>query len=193
MSNGHRVVRDPADPNRCKGATAEGQCMNEAEYGCEYCAMHGGRSTEAAEGKRMYHLSVAAQQARLAQLSEHESVKSLREEIALARMLIERRFNAIKTEIDLLNACGPLNQLLLTVERLVKSAHALEQNLGLLLDKASIIQLGQHISRIIIEELEGIEDYELLVDRILNRLFPTITAANNPHAPTPLLLSDSSG
>ena len=30
---------------------------------------------------------------RLAQLSEHEQIKSLRDEIALARMLIEERFN----------------------------------------------------------------------------------------------------
>jgi len=55
----------------------------------------------------------------LAQFAEHEEVKSLRDEIALARMLIERRFNLIKDDADLISACGSLNTLLLTVGRLM--------------------------------------------------------------------------
>lgn len=184
------LVQDLADPNRCKGASRDGQCRNVAAHGSDYCEeAHRGKSTDQAERKRMYLLAKAADRARLTELSGHEEVKSLREEIGLARMLIEQRFNLVKTDLDLLNACGPLNTLLLTVDRLVKSAHSMEQSLGLLLDKSSVLQLSLILCQIVIEELEGIEDYQLIVDRITERFAETIGAANNPHAAKPLLLA----
>jgi hypothetical protein len=187
------LVEDLADPRRCKGASPGGQCRNVAAYGSDYCPeAHRGKSTEQAESKRMYLLAKAADRARLVELSGHDEVKSLREEIALARMLIEQRFNLIKTDLDLLNACGPLNNLLLTVDRLVKSAHNMEQSLGLLLDKSSILQLSLVLCQIVIDELEGIDDYQLIVDRITERFAETIGAANNPHASKPLLLTGPS-
>ena len=122
------------------------------------------------EDKRLYLLTKAQHRTRLAQLSEHEQIKSLRDEIALARMLIEERFNKVKDDSDLISAFGPINTALLTVERLVKSAHTIEQNLGTLLSKPTVLALGQSLSRIIVEELEGIENYEAIVDRINRRI-----------------------
>ena len=173
-------VKDPADPNRCQGAAPDGQCWNRAEPGSDRCRVHGGRDKEAEQDKRLYLLTKAQHRMRLAQLSEHEQIKSLRDEIALARMLIEERFNRIKNDSDLLAAFGPINTALLTVERLVKSAHAIEQNLGSLLSKPSVLALGQSISRIIVEELEGVENYEAIVDRINHRIVETIAAAGSP-------------
>jgi hypothetical protein len=174
-------VTDPDDPNRCQGAAPDGQCMNEQEPGTPYCKVHGGRpETAATEEKKLYLLTEARYRTRLAQFAEHEQVKSLREEIALARMLIERRFDLIRNDNDLLNACGPINTMLLTVERLVKSAHTIEQNLGSLLSKPTVLKLGQEMVAIIIDELEGIDDYEAIVDRITARLVDTIAKASNP-------------
>ncbi|REJ86529.1 MAG: hypothetical protein DWQ35_23145 [Planctomycetota bacterium] len=173
-------VKDPADPRRCQGAAPDGQCMNEAESGSDFCRAHGGHSTAEAQEKRLYLLTKAKHRERLAQLSEHEEIKSLRDEIAIARMLIEERFNAIKNDSDLLAAFGPINTSLLTVERLVKSAHQIEQNLGNLLAKTSVLALGQSISRILIDELEDLPDYEEIVDRINERIITTIASAGNP-------------
>ncbi len=83
----------------------------------DYCQACGGRSLAPARRLRQYLLAKAQDSTRLAQFAEHEDVKSLRDEIALARMLIERRFNLIKDDADLIAACGSLNTLLLTVER----------------------------------------------------------------------------
>ena len=121
---------------------------------------------------------------RLAQLSEHEQIKSLRDEIALARMLIEERFNKVKNDSDLISAFGPINTALLTVERLVKSAHSIEQNLGALLSKPTVLALGQSISQVIVEELEGVDDYEAIVDRINQRIVEAIVAAGTTSADT---------
>ena len=132
-------VKDPADPRRCTGAAPEGQCLNVAEPGCDRCRVHGGRDKEAVEDKRLCLLTKAQRRMRLAQLSEHEQIKSLRDEIALAGMLIEERFNKVKNDSDLISAFGPINMALLTVERLVKSAHTIEQNLGALLSKPTVL------------------------------------------------------
>jgi len=84
-----------------------------------YCLACGGRSQAPARRLRQYLLAKAQDSTRLAHFAEHEDVKSLRDEIALARMLIERRFNLIKDDADLISASSSLNTLLLTVERLV--------------------------------------------------------------------------
>lgn len=175
-------VTDPADPNRCSFTFEWEQCWNERAEGATNCEVHGGRSNADSEEKKLYFLSQARYRARLAELSEHEEVKSLREEIALARMLIERRFDLIKNDSDLIQACSPINTMLLTVERLVKSAHSIEQNLGSLLAKPTVLRLGQEMCEIVIDELAAIEGHEEIVDRITDRIIKKIAEAKNDEA-----------
>lgn len=173
-------VTDPADPNRCTYTFPHEQCWNRAEPGAKNCKAHGGKSNAETEEKKLYFLSEAKYRARLAQLAEHDEIKSLREEIGLARMLIEKRFDLIRNDNDLLAACAPINTMLLTVERLVKSAHTIEQNLGSLLAKTAVLKLGQQLCEIVIEELTGVDNYEAIVDRITDRIVETIAKAENP-------------
>ena len=173
-------VNDPADPRRCKAVFRNEQCMNVAEPGNDYCRVHGGHDNTEEKNLRGYLLSKADDRARLASVSnELEPVKELRDSIALLHMLIERRFNLIQGDIDLLAACGPLNTMLQNMERLVNSCHKIEQNLGQLLAKAAVLKLAQQMVAIIVDELEGIDDYELIVDRITTRLIDTVQAADN--------------
>jgi len=182
-------VTDLADPRRCKAGTRAGQCVCVAPDGSEFCVLHSGVDRAPSRSLRQYLLAKADDRTRLAQFAEHEDVKSLRDEIALARMLIERRFNLIQTDADLLNACGSLNQLFITVERLVKSAHAIEQSLGALLARQSVLRLGQQICQIIVDRLEGVPNYEQLVDTIILDIIATIQHAGNTETSTPRALS----
>ena len=167
---------DPARPNRCKATHEHGQCHDDAVDGSNFCAKHSG-CNEAAERVKHYMYKLAKQKHRdkLAHFVEHEEIKSLREEISLTRMLIEERFNVIDCESDLLAAIGGLNTLLLTVERLVKSAHTIEQNLGSLLAKSSVLVMGRQIVEVIVEELQDVPGYEEIVDRISERIVECIS------------------
>ena len=78
------MVTDPADPRRCKFSYPHEQCWREAEAGCDFCLVHGGKSKAEAEDTRLYHLAEVDNRRRLAELSSHERIKSLREEIGLA-------------------------------------------------------------------------------------------------------------
>lgn len=172
-------VTDAADPRRCKFSYPHEQCWHEAEPGCEYCIVHGGRSKANAEETRLYHLAEVDNRRRLAELSEHDKIKSLREEIGLVRMLIEKTMNAAKTEAELLSSCGSLNNMFLTAQRLIKTCHELEQSTGELLTKATVYRLAQTMCEIVMEELQGVEGYEDIIGRIADRMFPAISNVKN--------------
>ncbi len=174
-------VTDLADPERCQGSAPDGQCQNKSEYGSKYCRAHGGvKGLQEIEDKRGFLLSKASDQVRLAQLSEGlEPVKELRDIIALQHILIERRYNMVKDDNDLLAACGPLNQMITSMEKLITSSHKIETNLGELLSRNSVLALAKAMCQIVIEELDGIENYEFIVDRITQRLIDTIRVADN--------------
>lgn len=171
---------NPADPQRCQASNQGEQCKHLSLEGSTFCYHCGGARGQSEV--QTYLLTKAKYRDRLAQLNKQsdDEVKSLRNEIALARVLIEERLNAINGETDALAAFGPLQSAFLTVEKLVKSAHQVEQNLGTLLSKSTIIQVGQAISDAIVEELQGIDDYEEKVDNINNRIVEIIAKARNP-------------
>jgi hypothetical protein len=164
--------------------------MNRAEPGSNHCRAHGGRNLAEIENRNGYLLAKAEEKGRLASLSdEMEPVKELRDNIALLHMMIERRWNLIKSDADYLAACGPLNQMFQNMDRLVNSCHKIEQNLGALLAKNAILSLAKQMVEVIIEELEGIDNYEEIVDRITDRLINLIRGTNNsePSTMPPLL------
>lgn len=169
----------PDDPNRCEGHAGGEQCHYRVAPGDKLCVACGGKDQLALESKRQYLLSNVESRTRLAQFAESDTIKSLRDEIALARVLTEKRFNLIKTDADLLTACGPLNTLLLTIERLVKTCHSTEQSLGVLLSRATILNLAQQMCQIVIEELQDVPGFESVVERISDRLVGIVMKANN--------------
>ena len=175
-----QLVTDLSDPRRCQGKAPDGQCRNLSVTGSQYCEVHGGRDLTEVHEKRGFLLAKADDMARLAGLSQGlEPVKELHDVITLQHMLIEKRWNLIKDDADLIMGCGPLNQLITTMEKLVNSCHKIETNLGELLARHAVLALAKEMVEIVIDELEGIEDYEEIIDRITTRLINTIRKADN--------------
>jgi hypothetical protein len=180
-------VDDPADPERCQGRQQEGQCMFRVERDQEYCAVHL-RDNDAVkiEDFRLYHLAEARDRKRLAELTENDPVLALREIIALGVRLTEKRVNLIQSDAEFLEAYRDLNTLQLTVMRLKKSAHSIENNLGALCGKPTVLRFGQHIIHIVVEELQALPKYEEIVQRIADQTIQAIATANNHSEPTTL-------
>ena len=175
-------VTDPADPNRCKGPSQAGQCGLQAVPGSEFCVIHGGANKEhEKEELRSYLLTQVDSARRLAQLQDsHDPVRELRDAISLTHLLIERRMNLIQTDADLMVACSSLKGLIETMDRLVNSATRIEQHLGQLLSKDTVLNLGQLVVNILIDELDGVPQYEAIVDRVTHKMLQTITVAADP-------------
>ncbi len=159
----------------------QGQCPRDALDDDTRCEIHTHNDPEAYD-KRVYHILEHQYRIRHSELSDHEELKSLREELAIARLILEERFNAIKSNVDLLAATGSLNSLLLTIEKLVTSCHKLEQSVGTLLSKPTLLRIANEIVTTLLEELDGIPGYEGIVDRVSSKIIETIHAceANEP-------------
>ncbi len=168
---------DPNDPHRCEATTQAGQCAHQAIDGQNLCAYHlKDRDVEDKMSLRSYRLTDSGLAESAGRHSQVEDLKSLREEIAICRSLVERRLNTIESNADLLSAVGQVNSLFLTLEKLISSCHRLETSLGTLLSRASLLELAKGIVGIIMDELEGIDNYEEIVDKISERILGQIAS-----------------
>lgn len=142
----HPLVRceDPADPARCQGSVSHGQCPFKCPPGKRYCSIHG--HDVRGQAKRDANLYRLGQwQARVQELAGHEKYKTLTDELGIMRMLLEQKVQSITTPAEAMVASGSLSELIMKVEKLVHSAHKLDQSMGNLIDKNAVIQIADRI------------------------------------------------
>lgn len=158
----------PDDPNRCQATIeSQGQCRNLAYPGSKYCLAHGGNKQREADGKsavRNFHLT--RWQSRIQSYSESASVKSLREEVGILRMLLEQILEKCTTDTDLVLSSNQISDLVLKIERLVTSCHALETKTGSVLDKSTLMQIATEWVTIISAFISG-EKLEEVSNKLL--------------------------
>ncbi len=174
---------EPDDPRRCQAVAKHGQCTHLAVAPSKYCKPHGLKGDVTLHKARVQHYRIndPALQDSMKRQSELEEVRSLREEIHLVRSMIEMRLNLVDDEDRgaMLLAFSSVNTYMQTLEKLVSSCHRMEVSLGSLLTKAAIFSLGQEIVIILADELQGIDNYEEIVDRISERVVVAIANQEN--------------
>ncbi|HZZ27970.1 MAG TPA: hypothetical protein VFE46_08185 [Pirellulales bacterium] len=123
-----------------------------------------------------YKLNEAKFNARVAEFRQSDNLATLRDELALAKSLIEDRLNSANDRA----ACLPLvRDLLNTVGALVKANHTQELAAGELLTKDAVRILIKEVVSIVTDELRDIPGWEEIMDRICARLCKTVETANN--------------
>ena len=159
------------DPRRCQGVNSRGQCTNKAMDNSDFCPAHGGnRGRDTAKKKELRNYRLAKFNSRLVELGNSDGVISLRDEIAVLRMMIEEKLNSCVDTHQLMMMSGPLSDLIMKVEKLVTSANRLESKLGSLLDKAKVLQFAQMIVQIIGQHVTDEEILETIAEEILSAL-----------------------
>lgn len=176
-------VTDPADPHRCQAPDANGQCWGLQVEGSRYCLTHAGSYKPPVKGMRQYLLAIAQDRSRLAAFAEHDDIKSLRDEIALTRMMIETIWNSATTDIEKLAIFGRVNTHIQTLEKLVKTCNQIEERLGTLLAKPTLLRVGQQICQALVNRLEGLPNYEQIVDPLIADVIAVIREARNDTVP----------
>ena len=178
-------VTDLADPRRCKGRSLDGQCQNVVEEGSDYCRVHGGESLAPARRLKQYLLTKAQDRERLAQFAENDALKTLREEIVVALGQLERRLSlANRSDAEFLAAYPEVEKSLKTLAELKKSNFSLEEKSGATLSREQSFSLVRRVIEILVDELEGIPDYERIVESITMRILATVQEAGNSEAQT---------
>lgn len=107
---------------------------------------------------------------RLDDLRKNDGLMSLYEEIAIQIIRIERRWNLVESDIELLAACSQLTQGLKNLERLIKSAHEQAQAIGELLSPVARRQVVLEMVAVVTSELKRLPDFEKSIDHFRAQL-----------------------
>jgi hypothetical protein len=178
LPNAKRVADDA--PNRCQGITRNGQCPSAAMENTIYCVAHGGSQQQAAQRRQsLQNYRLTQWHAKVLEKANSTGVKSLREEVGILRIMLEERLNMCKDATDLLLMSGPISDLVMKIDTVVKSCHKLEFNMGMLLDKQQLLNFANAIITIITETVEDEALVSLIADRILGELSDTRLLENN--------------
>ena len=164
-------VTDPADPNRCQATTPLGQCNNVAMSGSQFCPAHGGNQghdKKKATELRNYKLSKF--KARATELGNSSAISSLRDEVALLRLMAEQQVNVCENSTDLLLQSGPLSDLFMKISTTVEKCANLELKLGQYLDKEKILGFAQSIVGIISKHITDEDILTKISTEILENL-----------------------
>ena len=173
-------VTDLADPRRCKGASVDGQCRNVAEEGSDYCRVHGGKDQAPARRLKQYLLTKAQDRERLAQFAENDALKTLREEVVVELAQLERRLSlANRSDAEFLAAYPEVEKSLKLLAELKKSNLSLEEKSGATLSREQSFALVRRVIEVLVDELQGIPDYQQVVDRITERILAMVERAGN--------------
>lgn len=170
----HKLKRcEPDAPNRCQAIhKTHGQCPYSAVEGSKYCQRHGANKHFEAEKKKtlnMYRLQIWQQ--RLEEFAESEQATTLRNEIAILRITLEKILNQCHSNNDLLIYSQKISDLAVKIEKLITSSHRIEKSMGQLLDKSTALNFAGQVVEIISDYIEDPE----VIDNISNAMIDALS------------------
>jgi len=164
-------VKDLDDPRRCQASTVQGQCYNLAVDNGNNCAAHGGcTQARAVEAKSIRNYRVAKFQVALDRHSDSPRLKNLNEEVGILRMMLEEQLEQCDDVKDLVIKSHLISDLVMKIEKLVKSCHTLEASLGGLMDKTAILTFATKVIDVITAEL----DDEVILAKVSNGILRVV-------------------
>jgi len=161
-------VSEPDDPTRCQGVGPIGQCLYKAVPGGTHCMRCGGnKQLDKIEKENTDMYRVDMFRARIARMKNNGEVKSLSNEVAILRMLMEEKLRVCTSETDLIMASASIGDLVLKIDRVVVSCHKLEKNLGQHLDKSALLQFAGEVVELIGNVVTDKDQIKAVADGIL--------------------------
>lgn len=161
-------IESPDDPDRCQGNSGNEQCNLKQVPGSNFCAAHGGNKSVLAEKKaaaNRYRLTKWQQ--RMQEFSGDSELKSTRDEIGILRILLEERLNLCQTSMDLILHSGPISDIILKIDKVVKNLHEIDKDFKNLLEKSDVIQIADRLINIVKEEVKNPEEVERIQRRVI--------------------------
>lgn len=150
MEEEHKPVIVAEDsPDRCHGLTQKAQCRFQKVPGTNYCRVHGGRGSSGQAKQKLNMYRLERWENRVSELTMSPDAKSLKEEVAILRMLLEEKLNMCKSNTDLVIYAPSIGDLVVKIANVVKLLHNIDISLGNTLDKTVLHQFAAEIVAII--------------------------------------------
>lgn len=154
---------------QCEEVTGRGlQCDKQAMPGARFCEHHAGNSTVEAQARqetRNYRLHLYQQ--RLDDKHDSPRLKSLKEEIALLRVMIETKINACQDDTDLMMQSSSLATLIGQVEKLVTSCHRMDTLTKNVLDRSELMSFAISVINIIQKYVSDPDTLEAISEELV--------------------------
>lgn len=150
-------VRDLDDPNRCTHDPKDGsgQCMMKAVEGGDRCKVHGGgRQLQIMKKKQLRAYAKNKWAASIRENANDSEIKSLREELGIARIMLDQLLNRCKDSHDLLMMSTPIDNMLKTINLIQKTSHTIEKDLDNMVGPEKLAQFSEMLFEIIMDEVE---------------------------------------
>lgn len=160
---------DEASTWRCSAVTKQGQCRNKATTDGGTCPVHGGnKRLESMEAESIRNYQLAKFQVELNRHADSPRLKSLNDEVAILRMTLENHLNQCQDATDLIMKSHLISDLVIKIEKLVKSCHTLETSLGGVMDKQAILNFASKVIDVISANISDEAILSSISDGILN-------------------------
>lgn len=161
--------------DKCEHTGTRGQCSDPKVDGSEFCAKH----SNEADRIKGYRLSSPELRERFEHHSRSDLFSSLRQEIDLLRAMIEDRVSQADSPAERIAAFNAVRPALVDVVKCVETLSKLERQNNIVLGKEALSWLSKEIINILIGELEQVEGYERIVDRVAQRISKAIAESRN--------------
>lgn len=162
------------DPYRCQGTSKYGQCLNRivqdaaGNYLGQKCMMHGGSfALRKSKQEAQFQYRLGQYQNRFKDFATNPGIVSLREEIAVLRVMLEERMCKMTDDFSFVTHAGPVADLTSRIERLVRTCATLEEKSGVTLTKQQVEEIGDKIFDIMVTR---VGDLDLDEDRLSSLL-----------------------
>ena len=197
------------DPDRCQadGSGGEGQCrylsikalverdltnhlaytVDEAQAG-KNCPKHSGsKQIEGVKRKKLHDYRLQVWQYRVSEFSESEQITTLRGEIGILRLLIEQILNRCQDHNELMMYSHKISDLIMKVERTVKTCNQMETNMGMFLDRSKAMMFAHEAVQIISVHVHDPQAVDAISEGLISAMSKVV---NNTEAG--LVLEESS-
>lgn len=156
------------DPNRCQSVTNKGQCTVKALDGSTFCGCHGGnKALQATKKKELSTYRLTKWQVRLNEMSSHDHLKNLKDEIGILRILMEEYLNKTDNTLGIIQYAPQISDLAMKIGKLVEACTKLDRLLSQYISKNDAVQLGMEIVTIISDEIKDIEVLDTISSKIV--------------------------
>ena len=148
MDKEHLTVMKATGPqDQCQTVTSTGQCPNRiVAEGCNHCYSHGGSTFLKKQGQQaLNNYRLNKFNARLREMRTNSSIKDLRDEIGILRLILEEKFNSFTNTSELILQSGSIGELIMKIEKLVTSCHKLDEKMGMVIDKSTVINIAEQL------------------------------------------------
>jgi len=162
--------------DRCDFELTNGSpCGNLAEPGVTRCPLHGANMQLASQehkSMRMYRL--AKFQKKVEKFAGHNKLKTLNEEVAILRMLVEEKVNQCNDMTELMLVSDPVSNMVMKVQKLVESCDKLETKSGVLLNKQQIQNIATQLMQATAAKINEFADVHKIKSEDVSSLLEAI-------------------